>query len=254
MSDAPSILLTVDGAIATVTINRPEKRNALRPADFEAFAAALAEAHAAPGLRALIVTGAGEKAFCSGADLGAVGGEHFADNPLTALSDGLEQFPWPTICALNGGAYGGGMEIALSCDFRVGVEGIVAMIPPARIGIHYEAAGIDRALRLMGLQATRRLFLGAETFDTETLRATGFLDKAVAREALMDEARALAERLAGHAPLAMTGMKRTIHELSTGTLDAEAARARIDEAWASEDLREGLAAAREKRPPVFKGQ
>ena len=252
MSDA--IALTVDGPLATVTINRPEKRNALGPVDFEAFAGALAEAHAGPALRALIVTGTGDKAFCSGAALGDVGGANFADNPLTALCDGLEQFPWPTICALNGGAYGGGVEIALACDFRIGVEGMAAFIPPARIGIHYEPAGLDRSLRLLGLQLTRRLFLACETFDAAALLDAGFVDRLVPRDALMPEVHALADRLAAHAPLAMTGMKRTIHELSTGTLDMAAARARVDEAWASSDLQEGLAALREKRSPVFRGR
>lgn len=252
MSDA--VALTIDGPVATITLNRPAKRNSLEVADLEAFAAALGEAHADPALRVLVVTGAGEKAFCSGVALGDVASQDWSDNPLSALCDGLEQFPWPTICALNGGVYGGGAEIALACDFRIGVEGMACFIPPARLGIHYEPSGIDRARRLLGVQMARRLFLALESFDAEALLACGFLDRLVAREQLGGAVGDLAGRLAGFAPLAMQGMKRTINELATGTLDTAAARARIAEAWASEDLREGLAAMKEKRAPVFRGR
>jgi enoyl-CoA hydratase/carnithine racemase len=253
MSD--TIRLAIDGPVATITLSRPEKRNALEVADLTAFAAALGEAHAAPDLRVLVVTGEGEKAFCSGVSLGDVAGAgEWGDNPLTALCDGLEQFPWPTICALNGGAYGGGAEIALACDFRIGVEGMACFIPPAKLGIHYDTAGIDRVMRRLGAQMARRLLLAGESLDAETLLTCGFLDRLVSREELVAATEEMAARLAGFAPLAVTGMKRTIFELSTGSLDAAAARARIAEAWASEDLQEGLAAMKEKRPPVFRGR
>lgn len=252
MSDA--IALTLDGPVATITLNRPEKRNALEVADLEAFAAALGRAHADPALRVLVVTGAGDKAFCSGVALGDVASQDWADNPLTALCDGLEQFPWPTICALNGGVWGGGAEIALACDFRLGVEGISGFVPPARLGIHYEPAGIARVMRRLGAQAARRIFLAVETFDAAEMLRIGFVDRLVPRDRLEAETAALAARLAGLAPLAVQGMKQTILELSAGTLDTDAARARIAAAWASEDLREGLAAMKEKRAPVFRGR
>lgn len=248
------ISLSVDGPVATITLDRPEKRNALEVSDLEAFAAALGEAHARPELRVLVVTGSGDKAFCSGVALGDVGGRDWSDNPLTALCDGLEQFPWPTICALNGGVWGGGAEIALACDFRIGVEGIGGFVPPARLGIHYEPAGIARVMRRLGAQAARRIFLAVETLDAAEMLRIGFVDRIVPRGALEHETAALAARLAGLAPLAVRGMKRTILELAEGALDEAAARARIAEAWASEDLREGLAALKEKRPPVFRGR
>ena len=252
MSEA--IDLRIEGPVATVTLNRPEKRNALEVRDLEAFAAALAEAHAAPELRVLVVTGAGDKAFCSGVALGDVGGRDWSDNPLTALCDGLEQFPWPTICALNGGVWGGGAEIAMACDFRIGAEGISGFVPPARLGIHYEPSGIARVMRRLGAQAARRIFLAVETLDAAEMLRIGFVDRIVPRDTLVAETAALAGRLSALAPLAVQGMKRTILELSEGALDGAAARARIAEAWASEDLREGLAAMKEKRSPVFRGR
>jgi enoyl-CoA hydratase/carnithine racemase len=252
MPDA--IRLTVEGPVATVTLDRPEKRNALEVSDLEAFAQALAEAHAAPGLRVVVVTGAGDKAFCSGVALGDVGSHDWSDNPLTALCDGLEQFPWPTICALNGGVWGGGAEIAMACDFRLGAEGISGFVPPARLGIHYEPAGIARVMRRLGAQAARRIFLAVETLDAAEMLRIGFVDRLVPRERLAAETAAFAARLAALAPLAVQGMKRTILELAENRLDEAAARARIAAAWASDDLREGLAAMKDKRAPVFTGR
>ena len=121
-------------------------------------------------LRALVLTGRG-RSFCAGAALGDVGGADWTDNPLTRLCDALEAFPLPTVAGLNGGVYGGGVELALACDFRVGVTGMRAFVPPARLGIHYEPAGIARAIDRLGSQAARRLFLLAETFDAEALHA-----------------------------------------------------------------------------------
>ncbi len=247
-----AVRLALTGARATITLDRPDKLNALTVADLEAFAAALGEVHAAPAVRVLVVTGAGARAFSSGVSLGDVAGADWSDNPLTALCDGLEQFPLPTVCALNGGVWGGGAEIALACDFRIGVEGMVCAVPPARLGIHYEPGGIARAMRKLGAQAARRMFLAAEQFDDKTLLALGFVDRLVAPQALA-AADALADRLAGLAPLAVQGMKQTIVELAENRLDAAAAKARIAQAWASADLREGLAAMKEKRAPQFRG-
>lgn len=250
---ATSIRLAIDGARATITLDRPEKLNALEVADLDAFAAALAEVYAAPEVRALVVTGTGARAFSSGVALGDVGATDWSDNPLTALCDGLEQFPLPTVCALNGGVWGGAAEIAAACDFRIGVTGMVCRVPPAALGIHYEPAGIARVMRRIGAQAARRMFLAAEAFDDAELLRIGFVDCLVAPDRLAEETDALVARLTSLAPLAVRGMKQTIVELSEDRLDAAAARARITEAWASADLREGLAAMREKRAPRFTG-
>ncbi len=245
---------TLSGPIGRVTLNSPATYNALDLAALNAFTAVLEGWAERPDLRALVVTGSG-RGFCSGVNLGDVAGGSWADdNPLTRLCDRLEAFPAPTVAALNGGVYGGGVEIALSCDFRVGVTGMKAFAPPARLGIHYEAAGIARAVQRLGPQMARRLFLLAESFGADQLLAAGFVDHLVAPKALEDKVAEITGALAALAPLAVRGMKRTILELSRGTLDAEAAKARVAACFASADHAEGLAAQREKRPAKFTGR
>jgi enoyl-CoA hydratase/carnithine racemase len=244
---------TLAGPVGRIVLNRPEAHNALDTAIIAAFDQVLADWEARDDLRVVLLSGRG-RSFCAGAALGEVAGGGFAGvNPLTALCDRLDAFPVPVVAGLNGGVYGGGVELALACDFRVGVEGMRAFVPPARLGIHYEPAGIARAIDRLGSQAARRLFLRAETFAAEALLAAGFVDELVPAAALEARAAAIAAEIAALAPLAVRGMKRTIREIVAGRLDEAAARARIASCFASADHAEGLAAQREKRPPRFTG-
>lgn len=129
-----------------------------------------------------------------------------------------------------------------------------AIVPPARLGIHYEPAGIARAMQRLGAQTARRMFLLAETFDDTGLLAAGFLDHLVEPGALEAKTEDVVAALAALAPLAVRGMKRTILELSRGALDVEAARARVTACFASADHVEGLAAQRSRRTPRFNGR
>jgi enoyl-CoA hydratase/carnithine racemase len=243
----------IAGPLGSIILNRPEAHNALDRAAMARMAEILAEWATRDDLRVVILTGAG-KSFCAGASLGEVEGGDWNENPLTRLADAIEAFPAPTICRLNGGAYGGGVELALACDFRVAATGLKAFVPPARLGIHYEPAGIKRAMDRMGAQAARRMFLLAERFEAEDLFAMGFLDFLVQTGELDAKVDELVEILASLAPLALRGMKRTIVELSRGCLDTDAARERVATCFASADHAEGLQAQREKRPPVFQGK
>jgi enoyl-CoA hydratase/carnithine racemase len=138
-------------------------------------------------------------------------------------------------------------------DFRVGVEGMRAFVPPARLGIHYEPVGIARAADRLGSQMARQLFLRAKTFGAEALLAAGFLEKMVAPERLEARVEEIAAEIAGLAPLAVRGIKRTIREIVAGVVDEAAARARIVVCFASAD-HAGLAAQNEKRVPRFGGR
>ncbi len=243
---------TLENSVGRITLNRPEVHNSLTRETMNNIRAVLKD-WANSDIRVLVLTGTG-KSFCSGVSLGDVGTGDWSNNPLTALCDALENFHTPTICALNGGVYGGGVELALSCDFRVGTEGMKMFVPAVKIGVHYDAAGIGRYVQKLGSQTARRVFLLAEKFEDHALLDIGFLDYLVAADKLGERVDDLTSTINSAAPLAVQGMKRTILETSRGSLDTEAAEQRTAQCFASEDHREGLAALSEKRNPVFKGR
>lgn len=250
----PGVNYEIANDVARVTINNPEKRNAISFADLQALDAAF-DAAAASGARALVLTGAGDRAFSGGVDLSDVGDtSEWDDNPLKLLSDKLEALPMPTIARVNGAVIGGAVELSLACDFRIGVDGAKIMVPAGRIGIHYEPAGLRRAMAALGVQTARRIYLLGETFTGSALADVGFLDRMVAPEGLDAAIEEMLASVRGGAPLAVNGMKTTFVELSRGALDEPAARARIRATWASEDMKEGLAAIQNRRPPQFKGR
>src|SRR5262245_7966254 len=147
------ILLTIDGPRATITLNNATVHNRLAPADIRAFIAHLETIEAATDIRVLVVTGAGEKTFCAGFDLGSLKpgapteaeeGTEGGRYGFEVLCDRLEASRVPTIGALNGSVYGGGTDLALACDFRVGIKGMRAFLPAGRLGLHYYPGGLRR--------------------------------------------------------------------------------------------------------------
>ncbi len=245
------IKAALKGQIGYITLARPKAHNALTKQAMGEMQAVL-EGWADSDIRAVILTGEG-RSFCAGASLDELGDGDWDTNPLTPLCATVEGFKAPVIAALNGGVFGGGVDLALACDFRIGVAGMKMFVPPAKLGIHYEPEGIARAVQRLGAQMARRVFLLAEKFEAEALLAHGFLDELVAPEALPARATALAESVAALAPMAVQGMKQTILETSQNRLDIAAAKARVRACFASADHAEGLRAKREKRPPKFTG-
>ena len=242
---------TLENGIGRITLNSPEVHNSLTCEAMNAVQTKLDE-WANSNIRVLVLTGTG-KSFCSGVSLGDLGTGDWSNNPLTALCDAVEDFHTPTICALNGGVYGGGAELAISCDFRVGVAGMKMFVPAIKIGVHYDAAGIARYIQKLGSQSARRIFLLAEKFDDVALIDIGFLDYLVAPEEFDQRVDELTDTINSAAPLAVQGMKRSILEISRGTLDTDEASQRTAKCFASEDHREGLEALSQKRNPLFKG-
>ena len=243
---------TLANHIGRITLNRPEVHNSLDRKAMRDIREVLADWVSAD-IRVLILTGTG-KSFCSGVSLGDVGSGDWSENPLTAVCDALENFHTPTICALNGGVYGGGTELAMACDFRIGVEGMKMFVPAAKIGVHYEPAGLARFIQKLGTQTTRRIFLLGEVSVDKELLENGFLDYMAAGSDLEARTEEFAGAIVGEAPLAVQGMKRTILEISQDALNQHDASDRVAECFASEDHAEGLAALTEKRKPSFKGK
>ena len=245
--------LSIEGHVARIVLERPEQHNAIEAQDVARLHAHLATVRAHEDVRVLVLTGTGTT-FCAGASLpqiesGEMTGELFED-----LADDLASVHVPSICALNGSAFGGGAELALCCDYRIGVAGSRVAVPAARLGLAYPVGGLRRYVAMLGPGVASRLLLAVEELEADELLRVGFLHCVVPRGELEATTRELAERLAGLAPLAVQAMKRILRDAAAGRLDEAAARALIEKCASSQDFREGVRARREGRTPRFEGR
>ena len=249
-----SVQLTRDGQVATLTLNQAERHNALGAEQLAAVRGFLDEVQSDDSVRVLVLTGAGEKTFCAGAALNELGGDELTENNFQGTTARVAALRIPTICAVNGNVFGGGVELALACDFRIGVEGSRMQVPAGAIGLCYPLEGIRRFLEVLGPQITRRLLVGAETFRGDAMREIGFLDRLVSRPELERETSALAAHISGLAPLAVQSMKQILRQATTDQIDEALARELAERCLQSADLQEGLKAKAEKREPEFGGR
>jgi enoyl-CoA hydratase/carnithine racemase len=248
-----TILYAEEGSVGRLTLNNPERHNSLGEEQLRALQARLAAIHAGPGPRVLVISGAGDKTFCAGASLreldsGQISGELFQET-----TDMVAALPIPTIAALNGNIFGGGVELALSCDYRVGIAGTRMRVPAAAIGLCYPVSGIERFVHRLGVSAAKRLLMAAEEFDSRQMVDIGFVDRLVERGEFATTVAAWAENLASLAPLAVRSMKEIIEQAARAGLNLDHARALSRQCQESADLQEGLSAQREKRAPRFRG-
>jgi enoyl-CoA hydratase len=259
MSDATASppVLELNGACATIRLNRPKHLNRLQADDLDVLLSLFDRIETDSAIRVLILTGTG-RAFSAGYDLNSVAERAFSaveersvGSAFEAVVNRLEDIGVPTICRLNGGVYGGSTDLALACDFRVGVDTCEMFMPAARRGLHYYKSGIARYVTRLGVDNAKRLFLTAEKIGAAEMLRIGYLTAVVPAEALDEEVDRLATLLAGNAPAAMRGMKRTINEFARGKLDEEAADRRHRESMRGEEIKEGIKAFSEKRPPKF---
>ena len=256
-TDASPPVLERQGARATIRLNRPRHLNRLQADDLDVLLNLFTEIEADPALRVLVLTGTG-RAFSAGYDLNSVAEratseveQKSAGSAFEVVVNRLEDIGIPTICRLNGGVYGGSTDLALACDFRIGVDTCEMFMPAARLGLHYYKGGISRYVTRLGLDNAKRLFLTAEKISAPEMLRIGYLTSVVPAEALDDEVNRLANILAGNAPIAMRGMKRTIHEIARGKLDEAAADRRHRESMRGDEIKEGIQAFAEKRSPRF---
>ena len=257
-AQAPGLpLLHLSGGRATLTLNRPDQHNRLHVEDLLALQRHFDALAADASVKLLVLTGSG-RSFCSGFHLGELDGPaqaHSAGPQLFEQTvDRLEALALPTVCRLNGSVYGGAIDLALACDFRVGAAGMALRMPAARLGLHYYPNGLRRYVSRLGLATAKRLFLLAESVAAAELLALGYLDRLAEPGQLDAEVQAIADALAAGAPLALRGMKASLNEMARGEFDLDRLREREALCAASTDLQEGKAAFAEKRTPSFAGR
>jgi enoyl-CoA hydratase/carnithine racemase len=244
--------------VAIAIIDRPERRNALNA---ELCSQLLAHLEAERELRAVVITGAGDKAFCAGADLvvraedaSEPGGGDTFRPAFDDLLQAIVHYPAPVLAAVNGAAIGAGLQLAVACDVRVAANHATFSIPAARLGVFLSPANVHRLAALVGQGAARDLLLTARTFDVDDAIHVGLVQR-YADDALAASLE-LASEIAELAPLTVQGHKRALN-IVLGGVDAvgeEEMRALEARAFASRDLQEGLAAFTEKRAPRFEGR
>ena len=240
--------------LGILLLNSPKTKNALKSKDMSLITDIL-QREAQSDIYALIISGDGD-VFCAGADLSelvSIIGKNRKDqvlqsNDMSKLCDSIQKFPHPTVCALNGSAYGGGVEIACACDFRISVSDIEIMVPPAKIGIHYHPAGIRRFLNIFGQRFTKKLLLTATKMSEKELKDVGFFDQIIGdSEDVIEKAYSFIKQCKELSSEAVSGMKLSINDIIMDNVDTKSLDLRIEKALKSPYLERRLKLIKEKK-------
>jgi enoyl-CoA hydratase/carnithine racemase len=250
-----------EGELLTLTLNRPDRRNAINPELRDALAEALDGAATDPAVRAVVITGAGG-AFCAGGDLGRFDELHDArayrhvSHRLTDLFESVERLEKPVVAAIDGVVTGAGLALALACDWRIGAPSARVLFREGRVGLVPTHGGLTRLVKLVGLARAKEVLLGGEELDASAAHAAGLLSElAPDAGSLPALARARVEKMLMRAPLSFAAAKRLLHlaadvDQRSGIVAESLAQTALLQ---TDDHAEGLQAARERRDPVFKG-
>jgi len=250
----------IDGSVGWITFNQPERLNAVRLDMWQALPEAVQPLASDPAVRSLVVTGAGDRAFISGADIAEFATERFdaASNRIftqavTAATACLAEAPKPVIAAISGFCIGGGVVIASACDIRICSDDSTFGVPAARLGLGYEYDNLARLISIIGPGAAMDMVATARRVDAVEALRMGFVSRVVSRDALPDLVRDYTTQIAANAPLSIAAAKTCARSIA-GRLSQADAQAAIDGCFDSQDYLEGRTAFREKRSPVFTGR
>ncbi len=255
------IIYEKSDGVATITLNRPDVRNAWSPELAQEFLAAMEDAQKDENVKAVIITGAGEKAFSAGADIKAMKGmtalkARELSNMGYRVCSAIERHEKPVIVAINGYALGGGMEVSMACDFRIASDQARMGQTEINIGLIPGWGGTQRLTRLVGKAKAKELVYTGKIIDANTALQLGLVNMVVPAAELMNVAKQFAQELASKAPVALKVAKALIEK--GADVDLESALALEREGFgvvaSSEDLQEGVSAFTEKRKPAWKGK
>ena len=252
--------------VCTITFNRPEKRNALSPLMLFRLADILKEIQEEDEVRCLLLRGAGDKAFSAGYDIADIptdmtpemAAAFKARNPLDSAMQAVLDFPYPVIAMINGHAFGAGCEMAITCDIRIAAEGARLSMPPSKLGVIYHWSGIMRFINVVGLANAKEMFFTGRAYEASRAQEMGLVNYVVPADRLSSFTHEMAQEISENAPLSLRGLKAIFNKcFQYQKIDPQYAQEMEDirdQAFNSEDLKEGQRAFQEKRKPVFKGR
>jgi len=262
MSETDKILSRREGAVGYLTVNNPERRNAISLDMWEAATRTLEAFAGDAAVRVVVVTGAGGKAFVSGADVSRFGNERSTKEAVARYNTAVEkanaafyEFPKPTIAMIRGYCIGGGVGLAVCCDLRICSDNSRFGIPAAKLGLGYGYVGVKRLVDVVGPAFAKEMFFTARQFDAEEARIMGLVNRVVPEAELEAYVKDYAEAIAANAPLTVDAVKFTVGEAVKEESRRNLARAAelVRECFDSNDYVEGRTAFVEKRRPVFTG-
>ncbi|WP_376691582.1 enoyl-CoA hydratase/isomerase family protein [Wenzhouxiangella sp. EGI_FJ10409] len=256
-----NLIVTDRDAVRTITVNRPDKLNALNRQTLLELQQAMIEAHGDDAVRVIVITGSGEKAFVAGADIGEIRQQSAIEaRAFSAMGQNLmsliQSFDKPVIAAINGFALGGGMELALGCHLRIASSNARLGLPEIKLGIMPGFGGTQRLLRLAGTTRALEMALTGEPIKAERAEQLGIVNRVVEQEELETSVSRLADQLAAAAPEAVRGILQAINQGADTDMNTALAleTARFALCCATEDMQEGTGAFLEKRAPEFRGK
>jgi enoyl-CoA hydratase/carnithine racemase len=263
ISPCDKMIARQDGSIGWIIFNQPERHNAVSLAMWEALEVIVDHFEHQPDVRVVVVRGAGEKAFVSGADIsefetqrsGEAATRHYNETSQRAMRR-LRELGKPTLAMIQGYCIGGGLAVALSCDIRLSADNARFAVPAAKLGLGYEYEGVRKLVDLVGPSFAKEIFFTARQFNAQEAREMGLINRVVSVDQLAALVQDYASTIAANAPMTVASIKTIVGEIVKDDTQRDIALCDrvVDECFNSQDYREGRTAFMEKRKPVFQGR